>query len=264
MVKHILGVGIYEIIVVFVIVFAGEHFIPESDEKYAVYGQDFFTSESDLDKLTFDCSLKEATHAYDFAKEDLIFPGRLYDWENKPLYKCFKELLGNSRHFTFIFNTFIYMQVFNMFNARKIYDEKNVFDGISTNKYFLGVWTVIAFFQIVITQFTGKVFEVADNGLSWQQWLISVGIGFGSLIVGLLLKFLPDSIFPDLGKKSHEHIVVDWQKKDISDISVGSIRGRGRRGSIHQHVSHRLGALNHSVQSHRPHHGSNVSFYKHH
>lgn len=208
--------------------------------------------------------MREAEHAYDFANEGLIFPGRQYDWENKPLYKCFKELLGNSRHFTFIFNTFIYMQVFNMFNARKIYDEKNVFAGIISNKYFLGVWTVIALFQIVITQFTGKVFEVSDVGLSWEQWLISVAIGFGTLVIDLILKFVPDSIFPDLGKKSKEHIVDDWQKKDISDLSVGSIRGRGRRGSVHSHVSQRMGALNHSVHSHKPHHRDNVSFYKYH
>lgn len=32
-----------------------------------------------------------------------------------------------SRHFTFIFNTFVMMQVFNFINARKLNDEFNTF-----------------------------------------------------------------------------------------------------------------------------------------
>ena len=36
---------------------------------------------------------------------------------------------GASRHFTFIFNTFVMMQIFNFLNARKIRDEMNVFSG---------------------------------------------------------------------------------------------------------------------------------------
>jgi len=38
MVKHILGISIYQIIVMFTIVFAGEKFIREEDPKYSFYG----------------------------------------------------------------------------------------------------------------------------------------------------------------------------------------------------------------------------------
>lgn len=34
MVKHILGMAIYQIIIIYVIVFAGEHFYPEPDVEY--------------------------------------------------------------------------------------------------------------------------------------------------------------------------------------------------------------------------------------
>jgi hypothetical protein len=37
---------------------------------------------------------------------------------------------GYSRHFTFLFNTFVMMQIFNCINARKIKDELNVFAGL--------------------------------------------------------------------------------------------------------------------------------------
>lgn len=167
MVKHIVGMAIYECIIVFTIVFAGENLIPESDPRMAIFGQDF-TSAEDVKALTYDCSMDQVEHAYSYASEGMIFPGRMYSWDNKPLYKCYKELLGNSRHFTLVFNAFIYMQVFNMFNARKIHDEKNVFSGITKNPHFIVVWLVIALFQIVITQFTGKVFEVSGEGLTWE------------------------------------------------------------------------------------------------
>ena len=37
---------------------------------------------------------------------------------------------GPSRHFTIIFNTFVWMQIFNFINSRRIRDEINVFEGI--------------------------------------------------------------------------------------------------------------------------------------
>jgi Ca2+ transporting ATPase len=35
-----------------------------------------------------------------------------------------------SRHFTMIFNTFVMLQYFNFFNARKLNDELNIFEGL--------------------------------------------------------------------------------------------------------------------------------------
>ena len=35
------------------------------------------------------------------------------------------------------------MQIFNMINARKINDEKNICDGIFRNSMFVGVWIII-------------------------------------------------------------------------------------------------------------------------
>merc|ERR1712070_1251320 len=40
-------------------------------------------------------------------------------YEYRPIYK----LYGPSRHFTLIFNVFVWMQIFNFLNARKIEDE---------------------------------------------------------------------------------------------------------------------------------------------
>jgi hypothetical protein len=45
--------------------------------------------------------------------------------------------------------------------------------------------------QFCIIQWGGVVFRI-DNGLSWQNWLISIALGSGSLVIGFILRFLPD------------------------------------------------------------------------
>lgn len=42
-------------------------------------------------------------------------------------YAPFEKVYGPSRHMTFIFNVFVFMQIFNFINARKIQGEWNVF-----------------------------------------------------------------------------------------------------------------------------------------
>lgn len=44
-----------------------------------------------------------------------------------------------SEHYTIVFNTFVMMQLFNEFNARKIHGERNVFDGIFNNLIFCSI-----------------------------------------------------------------------------------------------------------------------------
>lgn len=41
--------------------------------------------------------------------------------------EIYKEFMVPSRHFTFIFNMFVMMQLFNFLNSRKLSDEINIF-----------------------------------------------------------------------------------------------------------------------------------------
>jgi hypothetical protein len=58
---------------------------------------------------------------------------------------------GSSRHFTFIFTAFVLMQIFNMICARKVHDEFNIFEGLSTNPTFIILWFVVIGGQVLIT-----------------------------------------------------------------------------------------------------------------
>lgn len=51
--------------------------------------------------------------------------------------------IGPSRHFTFLFNAFLWMTIFNFINARKLKDEYNVFKGITKNMLFVVIVIII-------------------------------------------------------------------------------------------------------------------------
>jgi len=124
-------------------------------------------------------------------------------WKLKPASTvtemCFQPG-GSPRHFTFFFTTFVMLQVVNMFCSRMIHDELNPFKGLGKNMVFLVVWIGIFGLQIVITQFTGVVFEVCPDGLGLYQWFISFGIGCTVLIINFFIKFLPDRFTPAIGR----------------------------------------------------------------
>jgi len=62
------------------------------------------------------------------------------DYSKNAIYK-----FGPSRHFTFIFNTFVMMQIFNFLNCRKLKDEWNTFENISKSGIFVSIVIVILF-----------------------------------------------------------------------------------------------------------------------
>uniref|UniRef100_A0A453L6L1 Cation-transporting P-type ATPase C-terminal domain-containing protein n=1 Tax=Aegilops tauschii subsp. strangulata TaxID=200361 RepID=A0A453L6L1_AEGTS len=75
---------------------------------------------------------------------------------------------------TFVFNAFVFCQIFNEFNARKP-EEKNVFGGVTSNRLFMGIVGITTVLQILIIEFLGKFFGTVRLG--WKLWLLSVAIG---------------------------------------------------------------------------------------
>ncbi|KAM0931735.1 hypothetical protein ACQ4PT_000148 [Festuca glaucescens] len=89
---------------------------------------------------------------------------------------------------SFIFNTFVLCQVFNEFNSRKP-EELNIFEGVSRNHLFVGVVSVTVVLQVIIIEFLGKFTSTVR--LSWELWLVSVGIAFVSWPLAFVGKFIP-------------------------------------------------------------------------
>lgn len=89
---------------------------------------------------------------------------------------------------TFIFNTFVFCQVFNEINSRDI-EKINIFRGMFSSWIFIGVMSATVIFQIIIVEFFGAF--ASTTPLSWQLWLLSILIGLVSMPIAVVLKCIP-------------------------------------------------------------------------
>ncbi len=99
----------------------------------------------------------------------------------------------STTHFTIIFNTFVFMQLFNEINCRILDDRFNIFYRITTNPWFISIWLIEVIMQVIIVQFGGSVFHVNKDGLTIEQWGICLSIAFiTTYTVNTILKLVPD------------------------------------------------------------------------
>jgi magnesium-transporting ATPase (P-type) len=92
-------------------------------------------------------------------------------------------------HSTLIFNTFVFLQLINEFNARKLEDELNPFTGMSGSWIFLAVQAFSIAVQILLVEFGGQFTQT--HGLSLGQWGVCLLLSLSMLPYGFLLRFLP-------------------------------------------------------------------------
>ena len=119
----------------------------------------------------------------------LLFAGPSI-WGFEPGDYVEKELKENSTHYTFIFNSFVWMQLFNEFNARALHGEFNVFKGVLKNPIFCGILFLSAVLQVIMVQFAGDAMHVHEDGLSGELWGYSIAFGAGSLPMGQVINLV--------------------------------------------------------------------------
>ena len=96
----------------------------------------------------------------------------------------------NGYHFTIFFNIFVFMQVFNSINARKLQkDELNVFTGIMGNWLYILIQSIIIIGQIILVTFGGRA--VRTHPLSLKQHADCLIISALTLVWGFFIKLLP-------------------------------------------------------------------------
>jgi Ca2+ transporting ATPase len=209
MMKHILGQSIYQVIVLCIILFAGEYFIPEENKSQEVSYIDDTTKVASLHTIYWrrpGTELVRTGRRYDYSGKEYsseAFKGHAID---EPLLYTrdifFK--VGASRHYTVVFCVFIFMQIFNELNARKINDELNIFQGMGKNPIYLIIWFGTIVITALLIQFAGRVFNCSNGGLKYHQWLICIGFSMVPLVVRLLLKAIPDKACPQIGQKESD------------------------------------------------------------
>jgi Ca2+-transporting ATPase len=93
---------------------------------------------------------------------------------------------------TICFNTFVWCQLFNEFNARRINESDrwntNVFQGLwpTRSPLFCLIWLSTAAAQVIIVQYGGAATQT--TALSLREWVFCLAVGKLSLPLGMLLR----------------------------------------------------------------------------
>lgn len=148
-----------------------------------------------------------------------------------------------------VFNTFVWMQIFNALNNRRLDNRFNVFEGITHNWFFIVILAIMIGGQTMIIFVGGVAFKVTR--LNSAQWAYSIVLGALSLPIGAIVRLIPDELvrkcIPDSfrRKQTPEVVVSDddyqWNQGllEIRDelAFLRKIRG-GRLSSLKFKVQH--------------------------
>ncbi len=89
-----------------------------------------------------------------------------------------------------VFNTFVWMQIFNQLNNRRLDNKLNVFEGVTRNWFFIGINVVMIGGQVLIMFIGGRAFSVTRvDGVSWA---IAIILGAISVPIAVVIRFVPD------------------------------------------------------------------------
>ncbi|KAI9244834.1 PMCA-type calcium-translocating P-type ATPase [Phascolomyces articulosus] len=152
--------------------------------------------------------------------------------------------LGDSPHDeavlrTIVFNIFVFLQVFNEINCRRIDGSINVFKDIFDNWIFVTIQIVVVVGQVLIVTFGGIAFKTTP--LTPMQWLVTVAIGALSIPVGTIIRLLPDCGFERRFREEARQLAtysrMHWEGA-IGDVRNGLRVYSMLRRSRHPHRSH--------------------------
>ena len=119
-------------------------------------------------------------------------------------------------HFTIFFDVFVFLQVFNSINARKLNQkEVNIFEGIKDNIYYILVQSFIVLGQIILVTFGGRA--VRTQPLSILQHFACAIIASLSLGVGYCVKLIPFDMTEKI-IKTKEEIDLENEEEKIRKI----------------------------------------------
>jgi len=93
-----------------------------------------------------------------------------------------------------LFTTYVFMQVFNLFNARSVRPDRSAFAGVLESRNFWPVLSLIVVAQVLLTQFGGATFNTAP--LPLNVWINIILVAMSALLLGELFRFARRQLRP--------------------------------------------------------------------
>ncbi|KAJ4008150.1 plasma membrane calcium [Fusarium irregulare] len=91
---------------------------------------------------------------------------------------------------TLVFNTFVWLQIFNEINNRRLDNKLNIFEGLHRNMFFIIINLIMIGGQVLIIFVGSDAFEIVR--LSGKEWGLSIGLGAISIPWGAAIRLCPD------------------------------------------------------------------------
>lgn len=209
--KHILGQSLMQLLILFILMFDGENILLEFQ-----HGDEFMRNPEN---------------------SDYVRSGRLYKLDGGKDYKDYYDdpNIGPSRHFTYIFNIFVLMQLFNELNCRKIRDEVNIIHHSCRNPTFWIIWVFTLLAQVLMVQVGNRALNVHSAGLTIEQWLISLAFAALPLVWRFALLLIPSGKCCQFG--ASEAYALE-SKKTVLSLKWSGDQMRRKKSAVNKKASH--------------------------
>ncbi|KAH8163570.1 hypothetical protein CIB48_g4700 [Xylaria polymorpha] len=103
-------------------------------------------------------------------------------------------MVVSTRRDSLVFNTFVWMQIFNQWNNRRLDNRFNILEGITHNYFFLGINIIVIGLQILIIFVGNTPFNISSlqPSQTGPQWATAIVLGALSIPIGMLIRLIPD------------------------------------------------------------------------
>ncbi|KAL9037300.1 MAG: hypothetical protein Q9180_003798 [Flavoplaca navasiana] len=91
---------------------------------------------------------------------------------------------------TMVFNTFVWMQIFNEFNNRRLDNKLNIFEGIQRNYFFIGINCIMVGGQVMIIFVGSTAFQITR--IDGPQWAVCILCALPCLLWAVVIRCIPD------------------------------------------------------------------------
>lgn len=108
-----------------------------------------------------------------------------------------------------VFNTFVWMQIFNQFNNRRLDNKFNVLAGVQRNYFFCVISAIMISCQVMIMYVGGQAFSI--DRINGKDWGISIVLSALCLPWAILIRCFPDLWFEKVVKVTTWPIVVVYK-----------------------------------------------------
>ncbi|KAF2010223.1 calcium-translocating P-type ATPase [Aaosphaeria arxii CBS 175.79] len=130
-----------------------------------------------------------------------------------------------------IFNMFVWLQIFNQYNNRRLDNKLNIFVNIHKNYYFIGLNIIMVGCQTAIAYVGGAAFSIVR--INGNQWAISVVIAIMCIPWGCAVRCFPDRWFEVIAKTLGRPFVMIYRPASrLNDRIISKIMPKKKGGDI--------------------------------